>query len=83
MDDESLSPRSEVVVASADTGTRPVPARASVMAAVDYWNMPMSVGLMTTANRPSGAQPGKLRQSNWVIAVGYSLALDVGQYLAE
>ena len=35
MDDERLSPRSEVVVASADTGTRPVPARASVMAATE------------------------------------------------
>ena len=35
MDEERLSPRSEVVVASADTGTRPVPARASVMAAAE------------------------------------------------
>ena len=34
-DDERPSPRSEVVVASADTGTRPVPARASVMAATE------------------------------------------------
>ena len=35
MDDERLSPRSEVVVASADTGTRRVPARLSVMAAAE------------------------------------------------
>ena len=35
MDDERLSPRSEVVVASDDTGTRPVPARASAMAAAE------------------------------------------------
>ena len=34
-DDERPSPFSEVVVASADTGTRPVPARASVMAAAE------------------------------------------------
>ena len=34
-DGERPSPRSEVVVAFADTGTRPVPARASVMAAAE------------------------------------------------
>ena len=34
-DDERPSPLSEVVVTSADTGTRPVPARASVMAAAE------------------------------------------------
>ena len=34
-DDERSSPLSEVVVASADTGTRPVPARASVMAVAE------------------------------------------------
>ena len=33
--DERSSHRSEVVVASADTGTRPVPARALVMAAAE------------------------------------------------
>ena len=35
MDDERLFPRSEVVVASADSGTRPVPAHASRMAAAE------------------------------------------------
>ena len=35
-DDERSSPRSEVVVASADTGNRPVSARASVMALLEY-----------------------------------------------
>ena len=35
MDDERLSPRSEVCGRLADTGTRPVPARASVMAAAE------------------------------------------------
>ena len=34
-DDERSSPLSEVVVASVDTGTRPVLARASVMAAAE------------------------------------------------
>ena len=72
-DGERPSPRSEVAVASADTGTRPVPARASVMPPPrHYWNMPASAGLITTANRLSGAQPGKLRQSHWAIAVGYN-----------
>ena len=33
--------------------------------------MPASAGLITTANRPNGAQPGKLRQSNWATAVGF------------
>ena len=58
---------SEVVVASVDTGTIPVPACASLMAAtealLEYASA--TAGLMTTANRLSGAQPGKLRQSNW------------------
>ena len=44
MDDERLSPRSEVVVASADTATRPVPARASVMAAAEALLEYASVG---------------------------------------
>ena len=61
------------MVASADPGTRPVPARASVMAAakalLEY------AKLITTANRFSGAlaQPGKLKQSNWETAVGYGI----------
>ena len=44
MDDESRSPRSEVVVASANTGTRPVAARASVMAAAETLLEYASVG---------------------------------------
>ena len=44
MDDERLSPRSEVVVASADTGTRPVPVRVSVMAAAEALLEYASVG---------------------------------------
>ena len=43
-DDERPSPRSEVVVASADTGTRSVPARASVMAAAEALLEYASVG---------------------------------------
>ena len=71
-DDESSSPLSEVV--SADTGTRPVPASASVMAAAEALLEYDSVG-RTDNDRESasGAQPGKLRQSNWVTAVGYTI----------
>ena len=65
MDDERFSPRAELVVASANTGTRPVPARAPV---IEY---AASAELITTANRLSGAQPGKLMQSNWATAVDY------------
>ena len=38
--------------------------------------MPASAGLITTANRLSGAQPGNLRQSNYAYAsaIGYRLA---------
>ena len=43
-DDERHSPLSEVVVASADTGTRPVPARTSVMAAAEALLEYASVG---------------------------------------
>ena len=43
-DDERPSPRSEVVVVSSDTGTRPVPARASVMAAAEALLEYASVG---------------------------------------
>ena len=71
-DDERHS-LSEVVVASADIGTRPVPARASVMAAAEALLEYASVGgLIATANRLSGAHPLKLRQSNWATAVGYN-----------
>ena len=38
--------------------------------------MPASVGLTTTANRLSEAQPGKLSQSNWATAVGYRTSVD-------
>ena len=44
MDDERFSPRFEVVVAFAGTGTRPVPARASVMAAAEALLECASVG---------------------------------------
>ena len=57
---------SEVVVATADTVTRPVPARASVMDAAEALLEYASVG-RTDNDRESAqwAQPGKLRQSNW------------------
>ena len=72
-DDERPSSLSEVVVAFADSGTRPVPARVSVMAAAEALLEYASGGrLITTVNRLSGAQPGKLKQSNWATAVGYN-----------
>ena len=43
-DDERHSPLSEVMVASADTGARPVPARALVMAAAEALLEYASVG---------------------------------------
>ena len=61
MDDERLSPRSEVVVASADTGTRPVPARASVMAAANALLEYASVG--RTDNDRESAQWGSAGQT--------------------
>ena len=64
-DGERPSPLPEVVVASADPGTRPMPARASGASAIaaseallEYVN-----GGRTDHDRKS-AQPGKLRQSN-------------------
>ena len=81
-DDERPS-LSEVVVASADTGTRPVPARRQWPSLMRYWNIPAAAGLITTANRLSGTQPGKLRQSNWATAVGYRLAPNVAPHLGE
>ena len=83
-DDECPSPLSEVVVASADTGTRPVPARASVMAAAEALLEYARVG--RTDNDCESAQWGsaaKLRQSNWATAEGYSLAPNVGPYSAK
>ena len=74
-DDERPSSRSEVMVASADTGTRPVPARASVMAAAEALLEYASIG--RTDNDRESAQWGsadKLRQSDWATAVGYSFA---------
>ena len=51
------------------------------MAAADpltrYWNMLASTGLITTANRLSGAQPNKMRQSNWATTVSYNNNLSV------
>ena len=71
-DDERYS-LSEVVVASADPGTR----------LRRCWNMPAMAGLITTANRLIGAQPGKLKQLDWATAFGYRLAPNVGPYSAE
>ena len=53
-DDERPSLRSEVVVASVDTGTRPVPTRASVMAAAEALLEYASVG--QTDNDSESAQ---------------------------
>ena len=61
MDDERLSPRSEVVVASAETGTRPVPARASVMAAAEALLEFASVG--RPDNDRESAQWGSAEQT--------------------
>ena len=84
MDDERPSHRSEVVVASSNTGTRPVPARASLMAAAEALLEYASVGRTDNERESaSGAQPVKLRQSNWAIAVGYRFAPNVGPYLAK
>ena len=59
-DDERPS-RSEVVVASADTGIRPVPARASVMAAAEALLEYASVG--RTDNDRESAQWGSAGQT--------------------
>ena len=65
-DDGRPSPLSEVVVASADIGSRPVPARASIMAAAEaLLEYASACRLITTTNLL------KLRQSNWATAVGY------------
>ena len=61
MNDECLSLRSEVVVASADTGTRPVPARASVMAAAEALLEYASVG--RTDNDRESSQWGSAGQT--------------------
>ena len=60
-DDEGPSPLSEVVVASADTGTRPVPARASVMAAAEALLEYASAG--RTDNDRESAQWGSAGQT--------------------
>ena len=60
-DGERPSPRSEVVIASADTGTRPVPARASVMAAAEALLEYASVG--RTDNDRESAQWGSTEQT--------------------
>ena len=63
-DDERSSPCSEVVIGSADTGTRPVPARASVMAVAEALLEYASVG--RTDNDRESAQWGSvgLRRAN-------------------
>ena len=71
-DDERPSPLPEVVVASADTGTKPVPARASVMAAADALLEYASVG--RTDNDRESAQWGSAGQTEAIelgAAVGY------------
>ena len=59
--DDERPPLSEVVVASADTGTRPVPARASVMAAAEALLEHASIG-WTYSDRES-AQWGSAGQT--------------------
>ena len=66
-DGERPSPRSEVVVASTDTGTRPVPACASVMSAAEAIQQYASVG--RTDNDRESAQ--------WGLA-GQTEAIDLG-----
>ena len=61
MYDERPSHRSEMVVASADTGTRPVPDRASVMAAAEALLEYASVG--RTDNERESAQWGSAGQT--------------------
>ena len=60
-DGERPSPRFEVVVASTDTGTRPVPARGSVMAAAEALLQYASVGW--TDNDRESAQWGLAGQT--------------------
>ena len=69
-DDERSSPLVEVMVASADAGTRPVPARASVMASAEALLEYVSVG-RTDSDRASAqwGSTGQIeRQSNWATA---------------
>ena len=61
MDDERLSPRSEVVFASDDTGTIPVPARALVMVTAEALLEYSSVG--RTDNDRESAQWGSAVQT--------------------
>ena len=84
-DDEHPSPRSEVVVASADTGTRPVTASASVMAAAEALLEYASVG--RTDNDRESAQWGSAGQTEAIelgAAVGYSTMqrLSIGSMFA-
>ena len=60
-DGERPSPRFEVVIASADTGTRPVPARALVMDAAEALLEYASVGL--TDNERESAKWGSAVQT--------------------
>ena len=60
-DDERPSPLSEVVIASADPGTRPVPARASVTTSAEVLLEYASVG--RTDNNRESAQWGSAEQT--------------------
>ena len=75
MDDEHLSPLSEVVVISADTGTRPVPAHASVMAAAKALLEYASVG--RTVNDRESDQWGSAGQTK-AIELGHRGRLQIG-----
>ena len=71
--DERPPPLSEVVVASADTGTRPMPARASVMAAAEALLEYASV--LRTDNYCESAQWGSAGETEAIELgdrVGYS-----------
>ena len=73
--DELPSPRSEVVVASTDTGTRPMPARTSVMAAADALLKYASVG--RTNNDRESAQWGSAGRTE-AIEMGDCGRLQIG-----
>ena len=60
-DDERPSPLSEVVVTSVDTGTRPVPARSSVMTAAE--ELLEYAGVLRTDNDRESAQWGSAGQT--------------------
>ena len=67
-DDERPSPLSDVVVTSADPGTRPVPARASVMAAAE-----------ARSEYASGGRSDNDRESAQWGSAGQSEAIELGE----